>query len=106
MHRLTPLGELDIATVPPLRDAFDTVFADGAAERIVIDLSELAFMDSTGLALLTEMTEECEPADRLRIINGSPSVVRVLDLSGLRPFLPIIESDDDPLGPLPPRQPD
>jgi anti-anti-sigma factor len=105
MHRLTPLGELDIATVPLLREAFQTVFPDGDAEKIVIDLSKLEFMDSSGLHLLTEINAQCTPADRLRIINGSPTVVRVIDISGLRPYLPIITSAEDPLAPLPPRPP-
>lgn len=106
IHRLTPLGELDIATVPLLREEFNTVFSDGDAEMIVLDLTQLAFMDSTGLHLLTEINAVCEHADRLRIINGTPTVVRVLDISGLRSVLPIITSNDDPLAPLPPRQPD
>jgi anti-anti-sigma factor len=105
-HRLTPLGDLDIASVPLLREEFDAVFGDGDAEMIVIDLTELAFMDSTGVRLLVEMNAVCEHADRLRIVNGSPIVVRVLDISGLRRLLPIISSAEDPLAPLPPRQPD
>jgi anti-sigma B factor antagonist len=103
--RLTPIGELDIATAPVLQDAFDAVFVDGGPEIIVVDLSELTFMDSTGLHLLVRLHARCEPADRLRIINGSPTAVRVLDISGLRPVLPIITSDDDPLAPLPPPEP-
>jgi anti-sigma B factor antagonist len=101
IHRLTPLGELDIATVPLLRDEFDAVLEDGSAEMIVIDLTKLAFIDSTGLHLLTEINEVCAPTDRLRIINGTRQVVRLLDISGVRPFLPIINSADDPLAPLP-----
>jgi hypothetical protein len=42
----------------------------------------------------------CEHADRLRIVNGSPAVVRIFDVAGVRPHLPIITSADDPLAPL------
>jgi anti-sigma B factor antagonist len=99
-RRLTPIGELDLATAPLLESAFDAVFRDDDAEMIVVDLTKLSFMDSTGLHLLLRMCAACEAADRLRVINGSPAVERVLDLSGLRARLPIISSDRDPLASL------
>jgi anti-sigma B factor antagonist len=98
--RLTPLGELDIATVALLREAFDAVCADQAAQTIVIDLTELSFMDSTGLRLVLEMSAACADADRLRVIDGSASVERLLDLVGVRGRLPIIRAGDDPRAPL------
>jgi anti-anti-sigma factor len=93
VHRLTPTGELDLATAPLLESAFDAVFEDGAVEMIVVDLTELSFMDSTGIHLLVRMRAACEGADRLRVINGSRAVERVLELSGVRAHLPIISSD-------------
>lgn len=70
---------------------------------IVVDLTEPSFMDSTGIRLLVRMNAACEHADRLRIVNGTPAVVRVLDITGMRPGLPIISSSDDPFAPLPTR---
>jgi len=100
VHRLTPLGELDIATVPQLREAFEQAFCDSDAEMLVVDLTELSFMDSTGTKLLLDLNEVCKLVDRLRIVNGSPPVVRIIDLACVRPVLPIISSRDDPLAPL------
>ena len=101
VHRLTPIGELDLATAPLLESAFDAVFRDDDAEMIVVDLTELSFMDSTGIHLLIRMRGACADADRLRVINGSRAVERVLDLTGVRAHLPIISRDCDPLAPLP-----
>lgn len=103
VERLTPIGELDIATVPILGRAFDAVVGDQDVRMIVMDLTELAFMDSSGLHLILEMAAACNDDDRLRIVNGSRSVERLLDVSGARDRLPIITSGDDPLAPLPPR---
>ena len=64
---------------------------------IVVDLTQLSFMDSTGIGLLVRMNDACEAADRLRVVNGSPAVVKALDITGVRRQLPIISSDDDPL---------
>ena len=99
VHRLIPTGELDIATTPILERAFEAVY-EGDAAMIIVDLTELSFMDSTGIRALMQMNEACEGADRLRIVNGSPAVVKVLDVTGVRRQLPIISSDDDPLAPL------
>ncbi len=101
VHRLTPIGELDLATAPLLESAFDAVFRDDDAEMIVMDLTELNFMDSTGIHLLIRMQQACAGADRLRVINGSRAVERLLDLTGVRAHLPIISSDGDVLAALP-----
>jgi anti-sigma B factor antagonist len=100
VHRLIPTGELDIATTPILERAFDAVYHDDPAAMIVIDLTELSFMDSTGIGALLRMNDACKQADRLRIVNGTPMVVRVLEITGARAHLPIISSNDDPLAPL------
>ena len=99
-HRLTPVGELDIATTPLLWEAFEAVFGEGHVEMIVVDLTELTFIDSAGVRLVLAMNAVCEHADRLRVINGSAAVERILDLTGVRGSLPIINSADDPLAPL------
>ena len=102
IERLTPIGELDIATVPILERVFEVARDDSTARMIVLDLTELSFIDSSGLSLLLRMKTACEAADRLRVLNGSPAVTRLLDVSGIRPLLPIITSGQDPLAPLPP----
>jgi anti-anti-sigma factor len=99
--RLTPTGELDIATAPILRAVFETVSSAGAAETIVVDLTELSFMDCSGISLLLQLNAGCGPAGQLRIVNASRPVERVLDLAGVRSLLPIISPNEDPLALLP-----
>ncbi|HEX4109348.1 MAG TPA: STAS domain-containing protein [Solirubrobacteraceae bacterium] len=99
--RLQPIGELDITTAPILKRAFEAALDDHqGSERIVVDLTEVSFMDSTGIHLLLQMNAACRGTGRLRVVNGSQAVVRVLDVSGVREVLPIISSDQDPLQPL------
>jgi anti-sigma B factor antagonist len=97
--RITPSGELDLATAPILERELDAARSDDAA-MIVVDLTKLDFIDSTGLGLLLRINDVCAEADRLRIVNGSPAVVRLFDIAGVRDLLPIISSEDDPLAPL------
>jgi anti-anti-sigma factor len=100
LYFLMPIGELDIATAPVLEDALDDALSDETATMIVVDLTALDFMDSCGVGVLIRAAERCAGVDRLRIVNGSPAVERILDLSGMRRVLPIISRGDDPLAPL------
>jgi anti-anti-sigma factor len=99
IRRLTPIGELDLATVPLLESAFEAVLSDDDAEMIVVDLTELSFMDSSGIHLLERMHSACADADRLRVVS-SRVLERILDLAGGRAYLPIISGDCDPREPL------
>jgi anti-sigma B factor antagonist len=89
-HRVAAVGELDIATFDLLERALLEV-EDTDAELIVLDLSGLSFIDSTGLRLVLDINERCGgEADRLRVVAGSPAVERLLDIVGLRDQLPLI----------------
>jgi anti-sigma B factor antagonist len=89
-HHVAPAGELDIATSETLeRTLLDVEQSD--AETIVLDLSGLEFIDSTGLRLVIDANQRCGgPGGRLRVIAGAPAVERLLDLVGLRERLPLI----------------
>ncbi len=90
VHVVSVAGELDLATAPELRAALDVAEA-GAAHAITLDLSEVDFIDSTGVAVLIEYTARSRAnGDRLRILAG-PAVEHVLDVSGTRSHLPLLE---------------
>lgn len=87
-HRVAAVGELDLATVDLLQRTLSEI-DDGAT--IVLDLSGLSFIDSTGLRLVLDLNERYGgEADRLRVVAGSPAVERLLDIVGLRDQLPLI----------------
>jgi stage II sporulation protein AA (anti-sigma F factor antagonist) len=85
--RLTVRGELDLATAPALAEAVAERRAAGV-HRLLIDLSELEFIDSTGLRLLLDVSRLA--GLELRIVPGAPVVQRALELSGLATVLPIV----------------
>jgi len=93
---LTPVGELDIATVPLLASELEVAESGGAA-IIVIDLGELTSIDSTGVRLLVWMDCACAGEQRLRLIEGPPAIDRVLKLARVRAHLPIIAREDSPV---------
>ena len=82
-------GELDLATVGDFDAALDRAFESGSP-RIVIDLAELASIDSTGLRSLVLFNERCEEAGReLTIRRGSRRVQRAFEATSLEERLPL-----------------
>jgi anti-sigma B factor antagonist len=87
--RVVPVGELDLATVPLLRDELERLLVDGF-KSVVIDLRRLDFMDSSGLRLLLEANGHARNDGwELALIQGPEAVRRVFEITrtvGLLPF--------------------
>jgi anti-sigma B factor antagonist len=76
-------GRLNMVTAPALRDVVATSVAAGRA-RIVVDLSGIGFMDSSGLgALIGALKSAREAGGDLRIVSPTEQVAMVLQLSNL-----------------------
>jgi anti-sigma B factor antagonist len=80
---VSPGGEVDVFTAPALRD-FLLELLEGGMRRLVVDLSGVSFLDSTGLAVLVGIWQ------RLRYHEGSfalaeanASITQVLRTTGL-----------------------
>jgi anti-anti-sigma factor len=83
-------GELDISTATRLEETLTRIEADGPAV-LLIDLSELDFMDSTGLRLLISADARARGAGRrLVLVQGNDMIQRVLRLTRLDERLEIV----------------
>ena len=88
---LTVAGEIDAHSVHTLRDVLEKVDVD---KRVVIDMADVSFMDSSGLHALVAHAVRIEGGEgSLRIVNPSGMVLRLVELSGLGHFLDTTESD-------------
>lgn len=93
-------GELDVATAPVLDEAMERAEATDAA-TIVIDLTGVSFIDSTGLRALLgaharDLPGESAGAGRLQMTGGSAQVQKLFKLAGVLdklPFVPPPESE-------------
>jgi anti-sigma B factor antagonist len=75
-------GEVDLSNAEALEATLQEAIGEGP-ERVVIDMRDLSFIDSTGIACLVRLLHEVD-ADRLRFVHStSPAVVRVLQLTGV-----------------------
>ena len=80
-------GDLDLASVPPLQR--EVLAATGEARHVVLDLSDVSWMDSTGLRLLDDLARAYE-ARGVTVSVVAPADVPArftLDLSAWRPEL-------------------
>jgi anti-anti-sigma factor len=83
-------GEIDLSTVSELRDAIRAAF-DGDPETVVIDLSRVTFMDSTGLHALIDADRRTQAGGiRLAIVPACDAVHGPLRMAGLDEFLPFV----------------
>jgi anti-anti-sigma factor len=95
-------GELDLGTAPglegPLEDAI------GAAEPLLIDLTECEFIDSTGIAMIVRAWQRLADgdgtSDRLVICSANEQVRRVLEITGLELSIPVHASREEALAVL------
>ena len=88
-------GELDLYNAEEVRVALAAVI-DGGAQRVVVDLGEVAFVDSTALGVLVEARSRLG-ADRLRLAAPQPETRRTLQVSGLDRHLSVHDSVGDAL---------
>jgi anti-sigma B factor antagonist len=72
-------GELDVATVRSISEAIEASLVDGPS-RLVVDLKEVSFMDSSGIALLVELANR---AESVQVCDPSANVRRVFEITGL-----------------------
>lgn len=81
-------GELDIVSAPTL-DAALRRLCTNLTDALTVDLSELTFMDSTGLRTLLLAGELCrESACTLLVIPGPPQIQRLFEVTGMLGQLP------------------
>ncbi len=95
---VTLRGELDIDSAPHVRQAVETLNLDGVS-NVVIALGGVGFIDSTGLGTLVGALKRCVVAGGdLVLTNPQPSILMILEISGLRQMLRVESRPNPGLG--------
>lgn len=90
-------GELDAHAAPVLQAELDPLAARTGAP-LVIDLTDVGFIDSTGLGVLVTTLKHVREADgTLDVVVTSPRVLKVLALTGLDVVIPLHATLDEAL---------
>jgi anti-sigma B factor antagonist len=90
-------GEIDVYTAPLLRQAILDLIEEGKL-RVVIDMQQVDFLDSTGLGVLVEGLKRIKTREgTFSIVATQDKILKIFDITGLNRAFPIHASVDDAL---------
>jgi anti-sigma B factor antagonist len=94
---IRPHGRLNMVTAPSLKEIVTTAIETGTP-RIIIDLADVDFMDSSGLGALVSVLKSARQAGGdLRISSPSDQVRMVLTLTNLDRVLALYDTVEEAL---------
>jgi anti-sigma B factor antagonist len=82
-------GEGDLMAAPELRRRVDSAI-DAGATKLVLDLSESTFIDSTALGILLGALKRLRPrGGRVAVLCPDPAIGKVFEITGLDRMMPV-----------------
>jgi anti-sigma B factor antagonist len=72
---VTPIGDVDLARSPSLRSRLGKILGESPT-RLVVDLSQVPYMDSSGVATLVEAVQQCRARNCDLFLAGMQDRVR------------------------------
>jgi anti-sigma B factor antagonist len=89
-------GEFDMQSAPDLQRRV-TESIGGGVERLVVDLSEVSFFDSSMLGVLIAAHRQFASQGRgaLSVVCSEPSLCQIFDVTGLTDLLGVVDSRED-----------
>jgi anti-sigma B factor antagonist len=85
-------GEIDVATSPELQQLLTALIAHGP-ELVIVDLTHVSFIDSTGLGVLVGAVRDVRAdGGDIRLVVTQPQIIRLLELTGLDEVFSVVSS--------------
>jgi anti-anti-sigma factor len=93
-----PAQEIDLANADSLRAAL-LAAAEAGTPVVVVDMTQTAFCDSTGLNVLVRAHKQLESLGReLRIVFREPTLLRIFTVTGINSMFHLFPTLDQALG--------
>jgi len=90
-------GEVDLYTAPEFKERLVELIENGKT-KIVVDLSEATFIDSTTLGVLVGGVKRLRPAGgSLALVCSDQNITKIFEITGLDRVFPIHGSRDEAL---------
>lgn len=88
-------GEVDINSSPEIKKTFDKLISKKTS-KIVVNLSKVTYVDSSGLATLVEILKNMRSyGGRIRLTNLSPKIKSLFEITKLDKLFEIMADEDD-----------
>lgn len=86
------VGDVDLGNSPRLRAALLEIVA-ARPRRVIMDLSGVGYMDSSGMGTIVEFRRKVDPAGEVLVLAGlQPRVRSVMEITKLDHFFRIVET--------------
>jgi anti-sigma B factor antagonist len=94
-HVLAVRGEIDLFTAPELKQVLAESIEAGRV-RIIVDLTETTFLDSTALGVLIGAVKRLRSRDgALAIVNVDENISKTFEITGLDQIFTIVPTRDE-----------
>jgi anti-sigma B factor antagonist len=93
---VTPTGVLDVATSPPLHNWLHRRLDEGVT-LLVLDLSDVVFIDSTALRVLVSVHKRLRESGGFALVCPHARIRRIFNLTALNRVLTLTDTVDEAL---------
>lgn len=91
-------GEIDLQNSPELRTELIDLTMKNPSPRVVINLAQVPYMDSSAIAVLVELLQKVRKAGgRIYLTNLQPRVKGLLEIARLGAIFSIVDDEADAL---------
>lgn len=93
------VGEIDVYTFPQVREELRQLVEDDQLEHLVVDLSGVEYLDSTGIGVLVGGLKKMRagPEGCFVLAGGSERILHIFRITGLTKVFPMLDSVDKAL---------
>jgi anti-anti-sigma factor len=90
-------GQIDIATTPAFKEILGEA-ADGSNGHVIVNMADVAYMDSSGFGTLLGATKRLRPAGgAIHLVGCNEVIERMLRITRLNTILSLHASEDEAL---------
>ncbi len=87
-------GDFDMAVADNVRTNIDELLDQGTAKTVILDLSGVGFIDSSGLGVVLGRYKRLKAeGGKMAITGAQPQVARILELSGVMKIISCYEEE-------------
>lgn len=90
------LGDLDLVTADEIRAKIDYSLVETNSQYLLLDLSQITFMDSSGLGVILGRYRRLkEQGGQMIIFGAQAKIKKILEISGIISLMPVCQTEEE-----------